>query len=88
VNPWPSREDEFEATDRQNPRRVLATRVAMKPFLILHGHEKHRPPGHITPESGCGPWPSAEAWCLDPTQRLRANLPQSSQVRSEADAKA
>jgi uncharacterized protein len=21
--------------------------------------------GHINPETGYGPWPAAEAWCLD-----------------------
>jgi uncharacterized protein len=25
--------------------------------------------GHITPESGYGPWPYAEAWCLDTRRR-------------------
>jgi predicted alpha/beta hydrolase family esterase len=30
--------------------------------------------GHITPETGYGPWPSAEAWCLDPAHRLRPNV--------------
>jgi predicted alpha/beta hydrolase family esterase len=29
--------------------------------------------GHITPETGYGPWASAEAWCLDPAHRLRPN---------------
>jgi uncharacterized protein len=29
--------------------------------------------GHITPDTGYGPWPSAEAWCLDPANRLRPN---------------
>jgi uncharacterized protein len=29
--------------------------------------------GHITPSTGYGPWPSAKAWCLDPSQRLRAD---------------
>jgi predicted alpha/beta hydrolase family esterase len=27
--------------------------------------------GHVTRESGYGPWPSASAWCLDGEQRLR-----------------
>jgi uncharacterized protein len=30
---------------------------------------------HIGPLDGYGPWPSLEAWCLDPTVRLRPNLP-------------
>lgn len=29
--------------------------------------------GHINPDSGYGPWPSALAWCLDPAERLRPN---------------
>lgn len=29
--------------------------------------------GHINPDSGYGPWPSALAWCHDPAERLRPN---------------
>jgi predicted alpha/beta hydrolase family esterase len=35
--------------------------------------------GHINPETGYGPWPSAEAWCLDPAHRLRPNAEPRSQ---------
>ncbi len=31
--------------------------------------------GHITPSTGYGPWPSAEAWCLDPAHRLHPSAP-------------
>jgi uncharacterized protein len=31
--------------------------------------------GHIGPVEGYGPWPSIEAWCLDPTVRLEPNFP-------------
>lgn len=30
---------------------------------------------HIGPVDGYGPWPSLEAWCLDPNVRLEPNLP-------------
>jgi len=29
--------------------------------------------GHIGPADGYGPWPSLEAWCLDPSARLEPN---------------
>ena len=31
--------------------------------------------GHIGPVDGYGPWPSIEAWCLDPAVRLEPNFP-------------
>jgi predicted alpha/beta hydrolase family esterase len=31
--------------------------------------------GHIGPVEGYGPWPSVEAWCLDPAVRLEPNFP-------------
>jgi predicted alpha/beta hydrolase family esterase len=47
---------------------------ARRTYAPALGAEVDVVPGgqHITPESGYGPWPSAEAWCLDPTHRLRA----------------
>ena len=35
---------------------------------IIHGA------GHLGPIEGYGPWPSIEAWCLDPAERLVPNF--------------
>jgi predicted alpha/beta hydrolase family esterase len=47
-------------------QQMYARALGAEADLIIGGQ-------HITPESGYGPWPSAEAWCLDSTYSLRAN---------------
>lgn len=55
--------DPYNAAGAQN---IYAPALGAEVDIISGG-------GHITPETGYGPWPSAEAWCLDPAHGIRPN---------------